>query len=571
MTFLKNGTVSEEDNSPRAEPHHHPGGQAGDHDLGQEPHPAGDARALAALDLDVVVVEADGAVAERHEQHDPDVPVAQVGPQQRRHRHAGQDHEPAHGRRALLGQMRLRAVLADRLALALLEAQQIDDGRPEQEHEQQRRHDGAAGAEGDVAEDIQRPDLLAEAHQHIEHSYPPGWLLAEPRQHGSHQRRHARAQRALDHHHVTRPHRVQQTIRQLGRGGGPRAAAGGGKVVHQQLHHRATGKNQIDARRVNRFFEAAMQVRRCVAQLQHVAQHGDAARELLARRGGHGRQRCPHGGGVGVVALVDQQDAGIGRAEQRARATAGGCGKRRQRRQGAHDVDAKRAQGGQHGQRIAHEVLARGADLVGEALRAVPGDDGRALRPEIDLHAAEIGLVVKAEGERSARRCSWRASRSSGKCGLSRGRTAVPPGTRPWKISALASAISSMDLNCARCTGSTVVMTATCGRTICGERRDLARMVHADLEHAVLRGLRHARQRQRHAPVVVVGLLRGMRGAERRQAQAQRFLGAGLADAAGDGDDLRVAADARRARHAFQRRAGGHRRAAARHPPVCAR
>ena len=42
----------------------------------------------------------------------------------------------------------------------------------------------------------------------------------------------------------------------------------------------------------------------------------------------------------------------------------------------------------------------------------------------------------------------------------------MPPGTRPWKISALASAISSTDENCARCTGSTVVMTATCGRTI---------------------------------------------------------------------------------------------------------
>ena len=71
--------------------------------------------------------------------------------------------------------------------------------------------------------------------------------------------------------------------------------------------------------------------------------------------------------------------------------------KGRQGRQGAHDVGAERPQGGEHGQRIAHEVLARGADLVGEALRAVPGDDGRTLRPEIDLHAAEIGLVMKAE------------------------------------------------------------------------------------------------------------------------------------------------------------------------------
>jgi hypothetical protein len=66
--------------------------------------------------------------------------------------------------------VRLRAILADRLALALLQTQQIDDDRSEQEHEQQRRHDGAAGPESDVAEDIQRPDLLAEGHQHVEHS-----------------------------------------------------------------------------------------------------------------------------------------------------------------------------------------------------------------------------------------------------------------------------------------------------------------------------------------------------------------------------------------------------------------
>src|SRR5581483_7214938 len=81
----------------------------------------------------------------------------------------------AHGRRADLGEMGGRPVLADRLALALLQAQQVDDGGTEEEHEQQRRHDGAAGAEGDVAENVQRPDLVAEAHQRIEHSlYPPG-------------------------------------------------------------------------------------------------------------------------------------------------------------------------------------------------------------------------------------------------------------------------------------------------------------------------------------------------------------------------------------------------------------
>ena len=53
------------------------------------------------------------------------------------------------------------------------------------------------------------------------------------------------------------------------------------------------------------------------------------------------------------------------------------------------------------------------------------------------------------------------------------------------------------------------------------------------------------RERQRHAPVVVVGLRRGVRRPERRERELQRLLGAGLADAAGHGDDCRVAAPAR--------------------------
>ena len=42
----------------------------------------------------------------------------------------------------------------------------------------------------------------------------------------------------------------------------------------------------------------------------------------------------------------------------------------------------------------------------------------------------------------------------------------MPPGSRPAKISALASAIAASLANCPRCTGSTLVMTAICGRTI---------------------------------------------------------------------------------------------------------
>ena len=106
--------------------------------------------------LQIVVIEADEAEAERHRQHDPDIGVERIGPEQGRHHEPGQDHQPAHGGRALLGDdVRLRAVGADRLALALPQPQMIDDPGAEQEHEQRAGDDGAAGAEGDVAEHVQ--------------------------------------------------------------------------------------------------------------------------------------------------------------------------------------------------------------------------------------------------------------------------------------------------------------------------------------------------------------------------------------------------------------------------------
>ena len=49
---------------------------------------------------------------------------------------------------------------------------------------------------------------------------------------------------------------------------------------------------------------------------------------------------------------------------------------------------------------------------------------------------------------------------------MSRLSTTAPSGSSPEKISALASAIASMPAKNSRCTGSIVVMMATCGRTI---------------------------------------------------------------------------------------------------------
>jgi hypothetical protein len=97
-------------------------------------------------------------------------------------------------------------------------------------------------------------------------------------------------------------------------------------------------------------------------------------------------------------------------------------------------------------------------------------------------------------------------------------------------------------------------MTARAGAPF-SQRRDLARVVHADFDTPKPVG-RPARQRQRHAPMIVVCLLGRVRRPRRAQAVAQHLLGAGLADAARDGNDAPVAACARGAANAFQRPQG---------------
>src|SRR5262249_25532722 len=89
--------------------------------------------------LEIIVIQADCAINEREQEDNPDIRIAQIAPQENGHGYAGQDHQPAHGRGALLlQQMTLGTLFPDRLALALTNAQGLDDVRPEQEHKQKR-------------------------------------------------------------------------------------------------------------------------------------------------------------------------------------------------------------------------------------------------------------------------------------------------------------------------------------------------------------------------------------------------------------------------------------------------
>ena len=74
------------------------------------------------------------------------------------------------------------------------------------------------------------------------------------------------------------------------------------------------------------------------------------------------------------------------------------------------------------------------------------------------------------------------------------------------------------------------------------QRGDFARVVHTNLKNSELRDSGHARQGQRHAPMVVVAGNRGMGASLILQHSFQHFFGGGLANRSGDGNHLSLTA-----------------------------
>ena len=79
------------------------------------------------------------------------------------------------------------------------------------------------------------------------------------------------------------------------------------------------------------------------------------------------------------------------------------------------------------------------------------------------------------------------------------------------------------------------------------QRRNFSRMIHANFENGKLSIRRHARQGQRHAPMVVVTGHRSMGPPLKLEHLAQHFLGRGLAHGPGHRQYLRCASRPRRA------------------------
>src|SRR6185437_1019866 len=125
------------------------------------------------LHLVIIVEPADQAEARRHQQARPDVRVGEVHPQQNRDRQRNQDEEAAHGRRAALGEVALRPVLANRLPLPLGSAQPTDELRAEQKPDQERGARRRAGTEADVADEVEEAGKVQLVGDHVEHATPP--------------------------------------------------------------------------------------------------------------------------------------------------------------------------------------------------------------------------------------------------------------------------------------------------------------------------------------------------------------------------------------------------------------
>ena len=159
----------------------HPGGNAGDQKFEDQAHLARQALVAGLGHLVIIVEEADRAEAQSHEQAGPDIGGREVHPKQHRRDHGGEDHEPAHGRRAALGEMGLRAIGADRLSLALAHAQPADEFGTDHQADDERRRDRRARAEGQIADEVEDAREVQGLGKPVKHQFVSPSRAASPR------------------------------------------------------------------------------------------------------------------------------------------------------------------------------------------------------------------------------------------------------------------------------------------------------------------------------------------------------------------------------------------------------
>ncbi len=263
--------------------------------------------------------------------------------------HRAEDQHASHRRRpGLLDDVPLRAVAADRLALLLHAAQPVDDRPAEEETEDQRREEGAAGAKGDVAEQVEEVAALAERGEQV--ITASGVLVGRERGvgHTAAERPdalddpgHARAERALDHDDVARVNGFRNLGRQRGAVRAPerRASSRGSAACiafmrgPQQCTRSIAAISGRSASAACRLSSpgpsSSMSPRKAIRRprlKRPMSSVGLACREH--------RERRAHRGGIGVVALVEQRHRAVhaGGPERDRLAAATPAGRRPRRR-----------------------------------------------------------------------------------------------------------------------------------------------------------------------------------------------------------------------------------------------
>ena len=281
-----------------------------------------------------------------------------------------------------------------------------------------------------------------------------------------------------------------------------RAAPFGRNSLGKRLHQWPRRIDQIDLVSLDILGDGGVERPRLRPQFEHVAEHGDSP---LAVGRAQEVERGAHRGGIGVVALVDDREGPVGGLKRLALAASGRRPETRERARRRLKVEARRARGHQNRQRIHGDVSARRADRIGQVLAEHARLHPRRLAVDIAGKKRGVGLRALAEGQDEAH-----ASRAGGIAqSLELRVVAIENGD--------ATALQSTE-NLGLGVGDRLdrsEMFEMDGRDPrddrdmrlrhCNQRRDLAGMVHADFEHAEARAFRHARQRQRYAPVIVVG------------------------------------------------------------------
>ena len=169
-------------------------------------------------------------------------------------------------------------VVADRLALALADAQPADELRADQQADEQGGRGRRAGAEGDVAEEVEHPGeakLFGNPEKH--QLFPPASASTR-----------AASPIELDPlTSIASPGPISRRASSIagGRVGHMRHFDLCAKRFRQRFHLLADEDRIIDPGRRDRPGQAGVEVVRALAQLAHRAEHGDApAGHLLGRR-----------------------------------------------------------------------------------------------------------------------------------------------------------------------------------------------------------------------------------------------------------------------------------------------